>query len=638
MLSYAFVQRIEKRAFRMRFAPHLLDEIRARLPVSQVVSRKVNLKRQGKELVGLSPFKTEKTPSFTVNDQKGFYHCFATGEHGDIFTFLMKTEGLAFPEAVEQLSEEAGVELPKETPRTPQAQAQIDTRERLYLLVEEAARYFQSSLRASAGRNALSYLERRGLSADTIRNFRLGYAPDGGSDLKQHLLEKGFAEREIVLSGMAIGGEDIRTPYDRFRNRVMFPITDLKGRVIAFGGRALDPEQKAKYLNSNDTPLFHKGRILYNAHNARQAAFETGRVIAVEGYMDVIALAEAGFHEAVAPLGTALTEFQLALLWRMAPEPILCFDGDSAGQKAAFRAIDTALPHLKPGSSLCFALLPDGVDPDDMIQESGREGLSALLQKARPLADMLFEREWGDCDWTTPERRAGLEMRFRQIVAEISDNAVRAHYETNIKDRLFHAWRQMGRKPASSGNSGGRPQAPGAAARGEYASISQPFLKRPHGIGNGRFGRSGQPVSGPPPAFASESLKRSARAAGHGAALPAREALILQCLLNHPYLIEDHAEVIAALKFTSRGLVGLRDAILSAHAEEKALDTATLRSHLERLGLGDTLLRIGQLMVHRSDRFADPDAEADTVREGFADIIALQQGATRPTRPPVSSA
>jgi len=624
----------------MRFAPHLLDEIRARLPVSQVVARKVNLKRQGRELVGLSPFKSEKTPSFTVNDHKGFYHCFATGEHGDIFTFLMKTEGLPFPEAVEQLAAEAGVDLPKEAPRTPEAQAQVDIRERLYPLVEAAACFFEANLRSAAGRNALAYLERRGLAEETIRTFRLGYSPDGGSDLKQHLIKSGFNEREIVLSGMAIGGEDIRVPYDRFRNRVMFPILDLKGRVIAFGGRALDPDQKAKYLNSNDTPLFHKGRILYNAHNARQAAFECGSVIAVEGYMDVIALAQAGFRETVAPLGTALTEDQLALLWRMAPEPMLCFDGDAAGRKAASRAIDTALPHLKPGSSLRFAFLPDGLDPDDVIRESGRDGLAALLRKARPLADVLFEREWGDGEWSTPERRAGLELRLRQIVAGIADAAVRNHYERNVRDRLFHAWRAMARADASHSSAGrASPGAPGAAARGEYASISQPFLKRPHGIGGGRkFGRTGQPGAGPLPAFASESLKRSPMAVAKGSTSLARESLILKCLVNHPYLIDEYAEDIAGLKFTSRALRDLRDAILSAHAEEKSLDTATLRSHLERLGSGDTLLRIGQLMVHRSDRFADPDAEADTVREGFDDIVALQQGATRPTRPPVSGA
>jgi len=625
----------------MRFAPHLLDEIRARLPVSQVVARKVKLKRQGRELVGLSPFKTEKTPSFTVNDQKGFYHCFATGEHGDIFTFLMKTEGLPFPEAVEHLAGEVGVDLPKEAPRSPEAQAQIDIRERLYPLVDEAARYFEGCLRSGAGREALSYIERRGLSDETIQSFRLGYAPDGGNDLKQHLLKKGFTEREIVLSGMAIGGEDIRVPYDRFRNRVMFPIMDLKGRVIAFGGRALDPGHPAKYLNSNDTPLFHKGRILYNAHNARQAAFEIGTVIAVEGYMDVIALAQAGFGETVAPLGTALTEDQLALLWRMAPEPLLCFDGDTAGRKAAFRAVDTALPHLKPGSSLRFAFLPDGLDPDDVIRESGREGLAALLKKARPLADVLFEREWGDGEWSTPERRAGLELRLRQIVAGITDDVVRTHYERNMRDRLFHSWRAMGRETRPAGANGpasGTGGAAGAAARGAYASISQPFLKRPHGIGaGGKFGRpNGKPGVPPLPAFASESLKRSPMAAGHGSAFPAREALILQCLINHPYLIDEHAEDVAALKFSSRALTELRNCILSAHAEEKSLDTATLRSHLERLGLGDTLHRIGQLVIHRSDRFADPDAEADTVREGFEDILALQQGAARPTRPPVS--
>lgn len=617
----------------MRFAPHLLDEIRARLPVSQVVARKVNLKRQGRELIGLSPFKTEKTPSFTVSDQKGFYHCFASGEHGDIFTFVMKTEGLSFPEAVERLAEEAGVALPKEAPRTPEAQAQADTRERLYALVEEAARYYSANLHSPAGRTALEYLERRGLSRETIEAFRLGYAPEGGNVLNERLVNAGFSQREVVLSGMAIEADDRRAPYDRFRHRVMFPITDHRGRVIAFGGRALDPDQPAKYLNSNDTPLFHKGRILYNTHTARQAAFENGNVIAVEGYMDVIALAQAGIREAVAPLGTALSDNQLALLWRMAPEPVLCFDGDSAGRKAAFRAIDTALALLKPGRSLRFAFLPDGLDPDDIIREAGPAGFEAVLAKARPLADVLFEREWGEGDWSTPERRAGLELRLRQIVAGIGDGAVRSHYERNMRERLFHAWRAMP-GPASPGKV--LPAATGIGALG-YASVSQPFLKRPPDArfnGLRRHGQNGSTGARSGPAFASESLKRSERAAGHGSALPPREALILQCLVNHPYLVEEHAEEMAALKFTSKSLRDLRDAILSAHAVEKSLDRETLRSHLQRLGSGDTLHRIEQLMLHRSDRFADPDAEAEAVREGFEHIVALQQGSTRPSRPP----
>ncbi|MCH9808397.1 MAG: DNA primase [Alphaproteobacteria bacterium] len=610
----------------MRFAPHHLDEIRARLPVSQVVSGKVNLKRQGRELIGLSPFKVEKTPSFTVNDQKGFYHCFATGEHGDIFSFLMKTEGLAFPEAVERLAEEAGVELPKETPKTPEARAQTDHRQRLYELVEASALFFQANLNSSSGTFARQYVERRGLSDDTVARFRLGYAPDGRTTLKQHLAKAGFTVREMVDSGMLIGGEDIREPYDRFRNRLMFPITDLKGRVIAFGGRALDANQPAKYLNSNDTPLFHKGRVLYNAHDARQAAFEKNSVIAVEGYMDVIALAQAGFNEAVAPLGTALTEDQLALLWRMAPEPVLCFDGDGAGRKAAFRAIDTALGHLKPGASLSFAFLADGVDPDDAIREGGPEGLQAILDRARPLADVLFDREWGDGNWTTPERRAGLEQRIKKVISGIGDEVVRSHYERDMRDRLFTAWRRkQPRAHAGGGNSGGP----------RVASTSQPFLKKPRTGGNNGFARSGQggqqPYGGP--AFASESLKRSSLAAGYGAAIQNWEAVILKCLLNHPFLIDERPEEIAELKLASASLRNLRDSLLSAHALEKSLDRTSLRSHLERLGAGDELYRIDQLVLHRSDRFAEPDAEADAVREGFDHIIALQQERAGLSRP-----
>ena len=605
----------------MRFTPHLLDEIRARLPVSQIVARKVKLKRQGREFIGLSPFKTEKTPSFTVNDQKGFYHCFATSEHGDIFTFLMKTEGLDFPEAVERLAEEAGVELPKLAPPTPEVQAQLDTRERLYQLVEVATEYFCANLRARTGQVAREYLERRGLSAETISNFRLGYAVDDRTALLRHLSQAGFSESELITSGMIIGGQDIREPYDRFRHRVMFPITDPKGRVIAFGGRALDPQQPAKYLNSNDTPLFHKGRVLFNMHRARQAAYENSNVIAVEGYMDVIALSQAGFHEAVAPLGTALTEEQLGLLWRMSQEPILCFDGDSAGRKAAFRAVDTALPHLKPGFSLRFAFLADGADPDDVVREAGATGLQAVLDRASPLADVLFEREWSTGDWSTPERRAGLEQQLSKIIAGIPDHAVRQHYDRDMKDRLFAAWRTSGPHRGTP-----RSQTP--------VSYAQPGLKRPrHGAGGD--GRPPGPRAGLAPGgvFASESLKQNARAAGQGAALPAREALILQSLLNHPFLVDEYAEDIAALQFTSQALCNLRDAILCAHAMEKSLDSTTLRSHLQRLGSGDVLLRIEQLIARRSDRFAEPDAEADAVREGFEHVIALQQGRTGLSRP-----
>ena len=306
----------------MRYPPQLLDEIRARLNVSDVVGRKVALKKKGREYAGLSPFKSEKSASFFVNDQKAFYHCFASGEHGDIFSFLIKTEGLTFPEAVERLAEEAGVELPKQAAPNPERQ---DERKRLIELLECAANYFEAQLKTSAARHARTYLERRQLKAETISTFRMGYAPNSRNALTTHLRQAGFSNKEIVTSGMQIAGEDIREPYDRFRDRIMFPIADTRGRIVAFGGRALDANQPAKYLNSPETPVFHKGHLLYNAHRARPAAHDTEALIVVEGYMDVIALAQAGFAHAVAPLGTALTSEQIQLLWRMCPEPTLCF-------------------------------------------------------------------------------------------------------------------------------------------------------------------------------------------------------------------------------------------------------------------------------------------------------------------------
>ncbi|MBZ0208087.1 MAG: DNA primase, partial [Hyphomicrobium sp.] len=418
----------------MRYPPNFLDEIRARLSVSSVVGRKVALKRAGREYKGLSPFKMEKTPSFTVNDQKGFYHCFASGEHGDIFTFVMKTDGLTFPEAVERLAEEAGVPMPKLSPRD---EAREDERERLYRIVEMAAAFFEAALMTGAGAEARRYLEKRGLARETIASFRLGYAPNDRAGLRNHLAAAGFKVEEMIASGMLIGGDDIPVAYDRFRHRVTFPIADLRGRVMAFGGRALDPNAPAKYLNSPDTPLFHKGFNLYNAHRARGPAHDKGRVIAVEGYMDVIALTEAGFGESVAPLGTALTEEQVKLLWRMADEPILCFDGDAAGRKAAFRAVETALPLLKPGFSVRFAFLPGGLDPDDLVRQQGPQAFAAELGKTRALFDVLWEREAQEQDLSTPEQRAAFEARLKAMVGKIGDAAVRAHYERELRETLW---------------------------------------------------------------------------------------------------------------------------------------------------------------------------------------------------------
>ena len=602
----------------MRFNPSFLDEIRARLPVSQVVGRKVALKKKGREHAGLSPFKMEKTASFFVNDQKGFYHCFASGEHGDIFAFVMKTEGLDFPEAVERLAAEAGVPMPQQSERNIE---QEDQRDRLYRLLEASAKFFEQSLMVGAGSEARRYVDKRGIKHETIGSFRLGFAPNSRSALREHLKSQGFSIADMIASGMLIAGDDIPEPYDRFRNRVMFPILDLKSRVIAFGGRALDKDAPAKYLNSPETPLFHKSHVLFNAARARPLAHDKGRVIAVEGYMDVVALSEGGFGEAVAPLGTALTEEQIKLLWRMVPEPILCFDGDSAGRKAAFRAVDTALPHLKPGFSIAFAFLPDGLDPDDLVRQQGAAAMEAVLGKTRPLIDVLWDREVQAGPLTTPEQRAALEARLRGLSAGIADTIVRSHYDRELRDRLYG----LGRTSAFSGP-GRRGNTTAAHKSFQGASYARPVLtpdwrqrerERLDGRPKRFYGYPG--ANSPPPAGAGPELS------GLSQPVSPREALILKTVLNHPWLIDHDSEALAALPFTSQALGSLRDQILSIHAVTNSLDSATLHTQLSQTGVAKVVDLVARTMTHNSDRFAEPEASTTTVATGWHHVIALHQ-------------
>ena len=400
----------------MRFPNSFLDEIRARLPASAVVGRKVKLRKQGREFAGLSPFNAEKTASFFVNDVKGKWFDFSAGKNGDIFTFVMETEGLSFPEAVERLAGEAGVPMPA---RDAEAEAHEKERATLYDVLELATQFFEASLNARTGAAARGYLTGRDIGPDLQRQFRLGYAPADRSALKEHLSGKGITQEQMIAAGLLVAGPDIPVSFDRFRERVIFPITDFRGRIVAFGGRALSADVPAKYLNSPETELFHKGALLYNGANARHAARDEGAVVVVEGYVDVIRMVAAGFANTVAPLGTALTDRQLDILWRLADEPILCFDGDKAGLRAAYRAADLALPQLKPGKSLRFALLPAGQDPDDLIRASGAEAMGAILAAARPLVDLVWSRETNSGVFDTPERRAALEARLREIARAI---------------------------------------------------------------------------------------------------------------------------------------------------------------------------------------------------------------------------
>ena len=426
----------------MKFPPAILDEIRARLPVSEVVGRRVKLRRQGREFAGLSPFNPEKTPSFFVNDQKGFYHCFSSGKHGDVFRFLMETEGLSFPEAVERLASEVGVALPK-----PDAREERRERERASLadVCEMAARFYEEALRLSGGDEARRYVVKRALRPETLKEFRMGFAPAERDALKRHLIGKGVDEEAMIAAGLLIKPDDGRPTYDRFRNRLMIPIQDDRGRVVAFGGRALSPEDKPKYLNSPETELFHKGLMLFNGHRARAAAYEEGAVVVVEGYLDAIAVYQAGVKAVVATLGTAFTEDHIQRLWKLAPEPVICFDGDRAGIGAAHRAIDRILPQLKSGYSFNFAFLPDGKDPDELVQSGGKDAFLAEIGKAQPLADVLWDRETVGTSIDTPERKAALEKRFEDLTGEIKDARVQKSYRLRYRLRLSNLFWQSER-------------------------------------------------------------------------------------------------------------------------------------------------------------------------------------------------
>lgn len=591
----------------MRFPPEFLDDIRARLPVSAVVSRRVKLKKQGREWRGLSPFNAEKTPSFYVNDQKGFYHCFSSGKHGDQFTFLMETEGLSFPEAVERLAGEAGLKMPV---LTAQSQEVVDHRRGLYEALDLAARFFIEQLHSRHGAHARGYLADRGLSEATIVEFRIGYAPPGRDALRSYLASKGVPLEAMIATGLLIHGEDIPVAYDRFRDRVMFPIEDHKGQAIAFGGRALSPDVPAKYLNSPETELFHKGAIVFNGRRARKAAHEAGRLVVVEGYIDVISLAQAGIGEAVAPLGTALTEEQLGLLWRMVDEPLLCFDGDKAGLRAAFRAIDLALPRITAEKTVRFALLPAGLDPDDLVRQRGRAAMDEVLAATRPLVDMLWERETEGSDTGTPERRAGLEKRFAQLAALIADPSVRKHYEEELRRRLRQLFGQS--------EAGGRQQAGGRAGR-----AAQSWQAR-RGRGGGRGGTD--PLQGP--VAVSESLRRSALMRGQRSDWPLREALMMVGALHHPKLVARHAELFALIELSDAALTAFQRALSALIAIEGLEERNELRSMLVRQGFGATIERLDAVFRSSNLWFVAPQADFSDVETSWLQMLTLHRRAS----------
>lgn len=583
----------------MRFDNAFLDEIRDRVPISSVIGARVAWDRKKTNAAkgdwwACCPFHGEKSPSFHCEDRKGRYHCFGCGVSGDHFRFLTELDGMSFPEAVERMAEMAGVALPA---RDEQAERREKQRASLTDVMEMATAFFQEQLQASVGAKARAYLRERGLTSVTQQSFRLGFAPDSRNALKEHLAARGVEKAQMEACGLTVF-EDVPVSFDRFRDRIMFPIPDSRGKIIAFGGRALSADVPAKYLNSPETELFHKGNVLYNFARARRALAKGGTVIAVEGYMDAIALAQAGFDNVVAPLGTALTENQLELLWRMAPEPVLCFDGDGAGLRAAYRAADMALPSIGPARTARFALLPEGKDPDDLVRAEGPDAFRAVLAEARPLADLLWLRETAGKAFETPERRAELERTLRDITARIGDENLRFHYQQAMRERvhaLFSAGQARGEQ-RRGGRQGerGRPGERGRRATGE-----------------------GLPVS--------ESLMRSAIVRPSGGPMPLREATLVVALAHHPALIEESFELVETLDLTSTECRQMLAALIDALARDGLDDGGA--TALEKAGLGDIWSRAFALVRGTEQWPFLPAAALDDAREAFQQALHLHRSA-----------
>lgn len=564
----------------MAFSPQFLDELRARVGLVSVIGKRVALKRAGREHSGLCPFHNEKTPSFTVNEEKGFYHCFGCGAHGSVFDFVMETENLSFPEAVERLAAEAGMEVPQDS---PEERARSERAKGLYDVLEAAALYFEKQLRMPEGKRALQYLLERGLTEETIKTYRLGFAPDGRGALKAALTKDGTTDDKLLEAGLVVQPDDEeRAPYDRFRGRVMFPIFDGRGRVIAFGGRIInaDPGSNApKYLNSPETPVFQKGRLLYGLYQARAQARDYPVVI-VEGYTDVLALQQAGFQTAVAPLGTALTEDQIKLVWRFSREPILCFDGDNAGERAASRAAERALPILNAGHTLRFAFLPAGQDPDSLIQTRGHEAMGDLLNGAVPLSEVIWRMERAGKPLNDPDDRAWIEKKLKDQAFKIADETVRGHYLSTFKDRL---WREM------------------------------------------RKARPATAAGGTKPASKSVQIDEAAGAGAKIDRISLRERILLVVLIAHPEMMDDIGEQLGILDFTSPELDKLRQEVLKTLEQRSDLDFQGLHDHLCQTGfsalLGGLLSR--QVLDHAT--FARPDEPLDIARRGWDQVLRLYQ-------------
>ena len=574
----------------MSITPQFLDQLRARLNVSEVIGQRIKIQRAGREYKACCPFHNEKTPSFTINDDKQFYHCFGCGAHGDVVGFVMQHDNLSFIEAVEILASKAGMQVPKPSPEEVEKAKKAKS---LYELMHEAAQYYARQLFDPKNRNILDYLYQRGLKKETLEKFRVGYAPDNNEPLWDLLLKKGFEREQLLEAGIYRKSSKNNSIFPFMRERVIFPVSDRRGRVVAFGGRVLPDDMRApshsgyappKYLNSSESALFQKGSLLYGESFARQAAGEGKDLIVVEGYMDVIACHQSGFTGAVAPLGTALTENQISSLWRMirdAPkEPVICFDGDAAGLKAADRASQRVIPLLQSDQSVRFCFMPQGQDPDSLIKSEGPAAFQKRLKASLSLVDFLWTRSISGRSFETPEARAGLEENLEEQIKQISNKSLQHYYRQVIREKLKNAFGFKPDKKKYQKGRGSQYYEPGGQAKPQIPHTS---------------------VTG------------------------IREKIILAVLINHPCILRDVEQDIETLSLSDARLDHLRQEIMEywAQCNEDELDSGKLLNDLKEKGFADELEMIldEDTFIHAG--FARADRPFENVLEGWQDIWSL---------------
>lgn len=596
----------------MAISPRFLDDLRARITLSDVVRKRVRLTRAGREFKGCCPFHNEKSPSFYVNDDKQFYHCFGCGAHGSVIDFTMRHDNLSFPEAVESLATLVGMQVPKSAPEDIE---KAKKEKSLYSLMDDAAKWMEEQLRLPANKVAYDYMRDRGVPDDVIGAFRIGYAPNDRQLIRKYLLGLGYTDEQMIEAGLVKTSENSKEPYAFFRERVMFPVPDRRGRIVAFGGRVLPDHLRApdrgdykpaKYINSTDTPLFHKGKMLYGEPHARMAANEDQPIIVVEGYLDVIACFRAGYRGAVAPLGTALTEDQIMVLWKMIPNedskiPVLCFDGDAAGRRAASRACERIIPLLKPGHSAKIAFLPEGEDPDSLVKAKGKEALQTVLDGSMNLVDFVWLDHTEGKNFDTPESRAGLERALDGTVSRITDRTVQHYYRDAFRAKLRKSF------------------APEQGQGGSSAYPRQTYQRNGGGGSSYSGGRFGRPQVPPPitqlrrPSFKSNSMVPMA---------------LLAAAINNPAIVQDVEEELGQLHFSENGLDRLRQAVLSTLGRDPDLDVEGLKTHLLEQGFEMELGHIlsGFVLTHAS--FSRISADAGAVLTGWRGAWKAMQDQT----------